>query len=124
MAETKQVFSLQYPVGIPRLDIITPTTADFEQLLDPICRRLIVIHILGVFPRGFLVVTRKLQNVCPVRQEPSFEIVLCCMRVEARFRADPRAHLRFSICSIVEFSCPGVYVSQSDYRVSGSVTIA
>lgn len=86
---------MQYPVGIPRLDIRTPTIADFEQLLDVIRGRLIVIYILGFFPWGSLVVTCKLENIRPVHQEPSFEIVLCRMRVEACLWADPRTHLRF-----------------------------
>ena len=83
-----------------------------------------MIYVFRVLLRGSPVVACKFYNIRPVRQEPGFEIVLCRMRVEASFRADPFPHLGFGVRSVLEFSRPGVDISQGDYRVGGSMAIA
>ena len=65
-------------------------------------------------PRRGAVVTRNPLDVTPIRQKPSFKVVLGDMRMKQAVRADPSTHFRFRIRGIEKVSRAGVHVRQGD----------
>ena len=64
--------------------------------------------------RGRAIVPCNSLDVTPIRQKPSFKIMLSDMRMKGVVRADPLSHLRLCVCGVRKISRAGIYIRQGD----------
>ena len=84
-----------------------------------------MVNPLRVSRRRCAIVTGKPLNVRPVRNQPRLKIVQCNMRMKSRFRADPRAHLKFGIHSVSEHwrVRSRINIRKGDYMVGWALPV-
>src|SRR5579883_1758636 len=114
-----EVIFAEDPGSVSRLDVAVSTPSGLENLPDPVRGRIVVVHILRVSGRAGAVVAGQALYRRPVRQEPSFEIVLGRVWVKPRFRPHPVPHFRFGIRGVNKHRRmgSGVHVRESDHLI-------
>jgi len=109
---------------VTRLDVVAMCSTRAKHLCNPHCRWAVEIDVFRVAARRRSLASRKASDHVPVRQEPCFEVVLCCMREELLIRANPQPHLCPGIGSILKVVSPRVDIREGDDRVGSAHAIS
>ena len=99
---SQQILSPQNARSIDRLGITIPASADFKNLFDSIRGGIVVIDRFRILARTRSIALCESLNLGPIREQPRFEVMQCCMRKEIGIVSNPGVHLLFRIHRIGE----------------------